>query len=117
MLTFHKLLSQLVIKISLVNAIAELGIRAEQAMNEGDETLSSQLSLQAVVLSKQARNIRLAELRIRAASGLSDAVEIRLDRIAKDARVAFERLEGTGNALAASNTLVNVFSKVPGVLG
>lgn len=102
-------------KITLFNAIAELGIRSEQALIDGNETLSSQLSLQAVALGKQATNVRRAESKIRAANGLSQAVS-KLDLIAADAREALARLEGTANSLAAATKLINIVSKVISVL-
>lgn len=102
-------------KVTVANAVGELGMRSEAAFNTGNASLGNKLERQAIELARQVIELRRTEDRIRAATGLTPAIT-ELDKIASDARKALGRLERTSDALAEAAKLATILANLAGVL-
>ncbi|MEM7641557.1 MAG: hypothetical protein AAF366_03420 [Pseudomonadota bacterium] len=103
------------IKISTINAIGDLGIRAEAARRAGNDKLSSDLQLKAVELAKKVAKLREAEKAARRKEGLGKYIE-QLDRVAKDARRSQTKLERTEEILKEVETFIRIIVRVAKIL-
>lgn len=102
------------LKLTVINAMAELGLRSEKALERGEDGLSSQLSLQIVALGKQAAVLRRTEIRLLGEESLAGPIA-RLEDIASDARQSLARLKSAADALAETATLITILGRITGL--
>lgn len=101
--------SFLSLKISIINAIAELGLRAEAAEKAGDEVQRAALSHESVRLAMEATTLRRAELAAKN-TDLNDLLG-ELQSIAADARRVSSSIDRTGDIIAHVEELITLIGR------
>ncbi|MEM1150196.1 MAG: hypothetical protein AAF683_02850 [Pseudomonadota bacterium] len=99
------------LKSTIFNAMAELGMRAEEALDAGDEALSSQLSLKLVSLGQQAALVRRTEIQLLSETSLAGPTA-KLESIASDARTTLKSLKETADTLAHAAQLITIVGRL-----
>jgi len=99
------------LKISTINAINELNMRAKAAAQAGDTAKESKLKTAAIDLSIKSVAIREAEDAIRASAPLTSTID-QLSDIAEDGRRTARRLKDAADALSDAATLLTILTRL-----
>ncbi|MEO0401100.1 MAG: hypothetical protein AAF214_01865 [Pseudomonadota bacterium] len=103
------------LKITTMNAIAELEMRAEAAADAGDTAAETQHINTAIALAQQSVLIRKAEDEIRAGMSLTTAID-QLDDISRDGRTTLKNLRKAADALEHATTLLTILARLSALL-
>ncbi|SOH93909.1 hypothetical protein SAMN06273572_102588 [Monaibacterium marinum] len=101
--------SFLSLKISIINAIAELGLRAEAAERDGDEMQRAALSHESVRLAMEATTLRRAELAAKNTE-LNDLLD-EMKSIAAEAKKASACIDRTADTFTHVEELITLIGR------
>jgi len=99
------------LKITTMNAITELEIRAEAARSQGDTAAEDKHITKAIELAQASVHIRKTEDKIRESIPLMPVIS-KLDAIASDGRATLASLKKAVDALGQAAKLVQILTRL-----